>query len=233
MSTDSREFEDIEKKSLSGESQTSEMKSMTKIDENPLEFNFSEFWNSSCTLTSMQVLHNNEILIMSFTDGRIRIMSTPNLNEIPSNFRPIFLFDFQSNCAYKLPVLHFRVSQYSVNENLSSSEFEIITYNTRNVLSHWKVILDNKKNVLRSAFIDECTNISEHSSILDECLNDTEVDKKSHSVHLLNFSTVTSNNDMAAIKTKTKDSSQTVPRQGSAFHVGVSHCFPLTLDFIA
>ena len=232
MSTDSREFENIEKASLSSNSKISEMKSNTKIDENPLEFNFSEYWNSTSTLTSMQILHNNSILLMSFTDGRIRIMSLPNVNQISSNIKPVFLFDFQSNCDYNLSVLHFHVSQQTIIQNLSSLEFEIITYNSRNILSHWKVIVENEKNVPQS-FNDENSNVLEHSSVLEELSNNLTIDSHSNSIHSINNNTVNNNNNndnnnsalndnMTEIKSVISDKKQTAIRQGNAFHVGVS-----------
>lgn len=223
MSTDSREFENIEKTSLSSNSKTSEMKSITKIDENPLEFNFSEYWNSTSTLTSMQILYKNSILLMSFTDGRIRIMSLPNLNQISSNIKPVFLFDFQSNCDYNLSVLHFHVSQQTIIQNLSSLEFEIITYNSRNILSHWKIIVENKKNIPQS-FNDENSNVLEHSSVLEELSNNVTIDSHSNSIHSINNNIV--NNGMSALNdniTEIKsDIKNTAIRQGNAFHVGVS-----------
>ena len=134
------------------------------------KYTFLELLIENSIPTSIQIF-NLDKLIISFRDGRICVILLHILNNILYDFKPIVLFNFQSNIDYKFSVKSFHIcpwytqasdSDCSSSPSSSSSppsssssssspifNFEIITFNSGDILSHWRLktkkkFVDNK-----------------------------------------------------------------------------------------
>ena len=63
--------------------------------------------------------------------------------------KPTIVFDFQSNRDYKFSVKSFHICPW-VSQIPDSFNFELITFNTGDILSHWRLQIENKNNLRKS-----------------------------------------------------------------------------------
>lgn len=114
------------------------------------KYHFSELSLGTSKPTSMQIFNFDKIII-SFQDGRICVLLLHFMNNILRQIKPTLLFDFQSNRDYRFSVRSFSICPW-VSQIPDSFNFELITFNTGDILSHWRLQIENKgsKNVPRN-----------------------------------------------------------------------------------
>ena len=131
------------------------------------KYTFTELLVEKSIPTYIQIFDLNKVII-SFRDGRICILLLHFINEILQDIKPTVLFNFQSNRDYKFSVMSFHICSWTSQEpdfhsfpsssSLSTStsasasrgssnlKFEIITFNSGDILSHWRLNIQTKYN---------------------------------------------------------------------------------------
>ena len=136
------------------------------------KYTFTELLVEKSIPTYIQIFDLNKVII-SFRDGRICILLLHFINEILQDIKPTVLFNFQSNRDYKFSVMSFHIcswtsqeldfpSSFPFSSSLSTStststsasasrgssnlKFEIITFNSGDILSHWRLNIQTKYN---------------------------------------------------------------------------------------
>ena len=131
------------------------------------KYTFTELLVEKSIPTYIQIFNLNKVII-SFRDGRICILLLHFIDEILLDIKPTVLFDFQSYREYKFSVMSFHVcpwvseiihsdsdsispfssisasSSSSASRTSSSLKFEIITFNSGDILTHWHLVIQTK-----------------------------------------------------------------------------------------
>ena len=154
----------IDKESkISTKSHLTEMTEMTEIDNDNInenenenedaekkggvlwKFLFTELFTIESYPTYMQLFDKDKVII-SFRDGRICVLLLQFKNNLLYNKKPSILFDFQSNHDFKFSVRTFFICPW-ISKGVDYLNFELITSNTGDILSHWRLQIENKKNM--------------------------------------------------------------------------------------
>ena len=158
------------------------------------KYTFTELLVEKSIPTYMQIFNLNKVII-SFRDGRICILLLHFIDEILQDITPTVLFDFQSNRDYKFSVMSFHICPWvsqiihsnsdsdspsssssfsapsSASRTSSSLKFEIITFNSGDILSHWRLMIQTKYSTEKK---ENKEDIIINQNTIDNVRNDDE-----------------------------------------------------------